>query len=130
MSDWDSVQSETWHRLYEQVSDVLARHGTENAFGDGDYSVNEDNYGWERVQVVVDKLDLFEPDIVNELRRLLQDLPKWEITVAVNRTDKSWPPMGLTIREHEIVDGLQRHLLPEVFRTYRYADSRPGTGYD
>jgi len=130
MNDWDPVQVETWHRLYNQVSGVLAKHATENAFGEADYSINEENYGWTRIQVVVDRLDLFRPGIVDELRQLVRDLPGWEIAMAVSGKDKSWPLMGLTIRRHEIVDGLRRDVLPEVFRTYRYADSRPGTGYD
>lgn len=78
------------------------------------------------------KLTLFRPEVIRELRGLLADLSDWEIAVAVDvlGTEKSWPQMGLTIRKHEIVDGLQRQYLPEEFRGYWYADSRPGTGYD
>jgi hypothetical protein len=39
-------------------------------------------------------------------------------------------PMSLTIRRREIIDGLRRDILPEIFRTYQYTDSRPGAGYD
>ena len=38
--------------------------------------------------------------------------------------------MGLTIRKHEIIDGLQRQYFPEEFQSFRYADSKPGTGFD
>jgi hypothetical protein len=38
--------------------------------------------------------------------------------------------MGLTIRAHEIIDGLQRQYFPEPYRSFRYEGSRPGTEYD
>lgn len=132
MEDAESAQNNMWTRLYQGVSAILAKYGVENPFGDGDYWTNEDNYGWARVQVEVQNLDMFRPQIVDELRGLLGDLPDWEITMAVDVVgkEKAWPPMGLTIRRHEIIDGLRRDILPEVFRTYHYTDSRPGTGYD
>lgn len=110
--------------------DTLAQYGTEDAFGNGDYWINYDNHGWERIQLGVLNLSLYRPQVVGELRELLRDLPGWEITMAVSGQDKSWLIMGLTIRRHEVIDGLNRDILPEVFRTDQYADSRPGTGYD
>jgi hypothetical protein len=132
MSDWDPAQVDIWHRLYQAASGLLAKHGVENSIGDGDYWLNEDNYGWHRISVGVQNLTLFRPDIIAGLRAFLADYPGWEITVAVDviGKEKSWPRMGVTVRKHEIVDGLQRQLLPEEFRGYYYPDSRPGTGYD
>jgi hypothetical protein len=62
----------------------------------------------------------------------LNDFPEWEIIVVVDIPGKErvWPPMGLTIRKHEIVDRLQREFLPVEFRSLAYKDSRPGTGFD
>ena len=132
MEDPDAVQDATWERLHQGVMDVLAQYGIEDGFGDGDYWINFDNYGWTRIELGIQNLDLFRPQVVGDLRALLRDLPEWEITMAVDVIAKkgSWPIMGLTIRRHEIIDGLQRDILPDVFRTYHYADSRPGTGYD
>ena len=132
MSDWDEQQVETWIRLYEQVAATLARYGKIESSGDADYWINEDNYGWNRISVGVNNLKMLHPDIVNSLRKLLAKLPGWEITLAVDilGKEKSWPKMGLTIRNHEIIDGLQRHLFPVEFQSFTYPDSRPGTGYD
>jgi len=131
-TDPEEMQSAAWHRLYGNVSRVLAKAGIENPYGKGDYSINEDNYGWMRIQIVVQKPELFSPTIVDELRFLLKNLEGWEITLAADiaGVNEAAPPMGVTIRKREIIDGLNRDILPEVFRTYRYADSRPGTGYD
>jgi len=132
MEDIDRIQDETWAQLHQAVIDTLAQYGTENAFGDGDYWINHDNYGWARIQLGIQNLNLYRPAIVDELRALLRGLPDWAITMAVDVVgkEKSWPLMGLTIRKHEIIDGLRRDILPDVFQTYHYADSRPGTGYD
>jgi hypothetical protein len=132
MSDWDEEQVRAWDDLYERVAELLARYGTEDSSGNRDYWVNEDNYGWRRVTIIVQNLNMLKPEIVDGLRRLLANLPAWEIAVAVDVVGEgeSWPLMGLTIRKHEIIDGLQREYFPEEFRDFQYADSKPGTGFD
>jgi hypothetical protein len=42
----------------------------------------------------------------------------------------AWPPMGVTIRSQEMIDGLQRQYLPPEFQDFKIPGSRPGTGYD
>lgn len=132
MSDWDEQQVEIWLRLYEEVATVLSRYGRMDSSGHADYWINEDNYGWNRISIGANNLKMLYPEIVNSLRRLLSELPGWELTLAVDLLEKetSWPKMGLTIRKHEIIDGLQRELFPPEFRHFAYADARPGTGYD
>jgi hypothetical protein len=132
MGDWDAQQVEIWGHLYEQVINLLAKHGKEDSSGHADYWVNEDNYGWRRISVGVNDLKMLRPDIVNSLRTLLFELPEWEITLAVDILSKeeSWPLMGLTIRKQEIIDGLQREYLPAEYQNVKYESSRPGTGYD
>ena len=70
--------------------------------------------------------------IIAGLRELLRDLPDWEIVMALDvpGKEKEWPPMGLTIRRHEIIDGLSRDHLPEPYKSLVIPGSRPGTGYD
>ena len=80
----------------------------------------------------IHKLRMLDPALVRMLRMLLDDLPDWEIVIAVDvpGTENSWPRMGLIIRKHEIVDGLQRVHFPPEFQKVRFEGSRPGTGYD
>jgi len=75
---------------------------------------------------------MLRPEIVAELREAVSHLSDWEIVVAVDIPGKEgrWPPMGLTIRSHEIVDGLRREFLPPEWQNMAYPDGRPGTGYD
>jgi hypothetical protein len=132
MTEQDDGQIEMWDRVFDHVAALLAQYGSEYFRGRGDYLLVEDNYGWRRVTFSVQNLKMISPEIVARLREFLVDLPDWEIVAAIDipGTEKSWPRMGLTIRKHEIVDGLQRQYFPEEFRAYQYADSRPGTGYD
>lgn len=132
MTDDEDKQADEWQLLYERVTGLLAQYGKENPIGKGDYLVVDDNYGWRRITIEVQKLKMFEPKIVNSLRGVLIDFPEWEIVAAVDVPDKKkvWPIMGLTIRKHEIIDGLQRQYFPAEFQNFEYAGSRPGTGYD
>ncbi len=123
---------ETWGDLYTQVRSLLALYGKENAFGRGDFLLVDDNYGWRRQIVNIFTLKMLNPEIISSLRQLLADLPDWEIVYALDVPGKEteWPDMGLTIRKHEIVDGLRREFLPEPYRSLVIPGSRPGTGDD
>jgi hypothetical protein len=123
-----------WQELYERVQRVLRPLGHENASGRGDYWVLDDNWGPDvnYQQVFVFNLDLIRPEIVSALRRLLHDYPDWQIAMAIDIPDKgqAWPEMGLTIRRHEIIDGLKREYFPPEYRGFHYDDARPGTEKD
>jgi hypothetical protein len=63
----DDEQGQAWERLYGSVRDLLAQYGTDEATGRGDYWINDDNYGWERIQIIVQNRATFRPDIVAKL---------------------------------------------------------------
>jgi hypothetical protein len=75
---------------------------------------------------------MLRPPVVESLQRVLHEFPDWEIMVAVSvpGLGEAWPDMGITIRAHEIVDGLQRQYFPPEFRDIRYEGSRAGTDRD
>ena len=126
--DEEVVQNQIWERLLNSVRQVLERFGKENFRGRADFLLVEDNYGTRRVTVSLQNLSMLRPETVVSLRALLTDLPHWEIVMLVDIPGKeSWPPMGVIIRQREIVDGLQRDFFPPEFRTLRYPDSRIGT---
>jgi len=132
LDDDDDEQDLAWETLYDGIVGVLKEFGIDDPFGNGDYLIVDDNYGHRRNIVEIHKLHMLRPEIANALRALLDNYPDWEIVIAVDipGTETTWPRMGLTIRKHEIIDGLQREFLPEDVRKFNYPDSRPGTGYD
>ena len=128
----ETEQERVWEELYKQILNVLARFGIEDAFGKADYLLVDDNYGWTRHTIEIHKLRMLDPALVKALRSLLGDLKEWEIVISIDipDTENKWPPMGLIIRKHEIIDGLQRDFLPEEFRAIEFEGSRRGTGFD
>jgi hypothetical protein len=70
---------------------------------------------------------MFHPNNVMAQRAHVSGLPDWEIEMLVDIQGKeSWPPMGLVVRNHEIVDDLRRDLFPAELRSFRCPDSRAG----
>ena len=128
----DDEQSKIWEILYDRIKAVLRRFGNENAFGKGDYWILDDNWGNRQHKIEVQNLILLKSGVVKSLRALLAHYPDWDIVIAVHIPGKQhlWPPMGLIIRSHEIIDGLQRQYFPKEFQNLQYQGSRRGTDRD
>jgi hypothetical protein len=125
-------QLKTWRILYGQLRKTLLRFGTEGGLSPADCWIEEDNWGYRQHKVYVYDLKMLQPSVVKSLQKVLLDFPDWEIMVAVAVPEHwdDWPTMGLTIRAHEIIDGLQRQYFPQEFRDIHYEGSRPGTERD
>lgn len=123
-----------WEELYRRMTKVLDQYGVEYNFRTrkGDYWIIDEPYGFDQHNVYFNKLKMFAPKIVKELQGLLKQFPGWEIfvTAYIKPEGKSWPDMGLVIREHEIVDGLQRQYFPPEYQSIQYEGSRVGTDRD
>jgi hypothetical protein len=128
----ETEQERIWEDLHKKILEVLAPFGDEDHFGKADYLVVDDNYGWTRHTIEIHKLRMLDPTLVQQLRALLHDFADWEIVISVDipGTEDTWPPMGLIIRKHEIIDGLQRSFLPPELNNLVFEGSRPGTGFD
>lgn len=123
----------TFEALRERVKGVLQRFGVpESLTRDGDYTVHGDYSGHPEVVVFVGNLELLRPEVVDQLQQVIRQFPGWQIvmTVAVRRHYDDWPNMGLYIRPHEIIDGLQRQYLPAEYQKLEYVGARHGTAYD
>jgi hypothetical protein len=130
--DLRDKQEREWESLYKEVQAILELHGREDAYGKGDYWILDDNWGTLQHKIEIQNLSLLRPEIIHSLRTLLTRFPHWEIVVAVHvpGTEGAWPPMGVIIRAHEVVDGLQRQYFPREVQAYAYEGSRRGTDRD
>jgi hypothetical protein len=124
-------------KIFERLVDLIVR--LMNKFGRhstllerGDYSVYDDYWGYPQVKVTVCTFDLLKPSVVKALQSIISKFPGWEIVVAlyIRGGGENWPDMGLIIRGHEIIDGLQRQYFPAEYRDLAYEGSRPGTDRD
>jgi hypothetical protein len=121
-----------WERLYAALSQTLQRYGREDAFGDADYWLLDDNWGNRQQKIEIQNLNLIRPEVISALQKTLSDFPGWEIVFAIDVPghETDWPAMGLIIRSREIVDGLQRQYFPAEFQNIEYENSRRGTDRD
>lgn len=115
MNEKEEEQRNDWAILYDQIKGVMGRFGAEDYFGKGDYLLVDDNIGHKWHTIEIHRLSMLQPAVVKSLQTLLRDFPDWEVVIAVDipGTEGFWPPMGLTIRLDEIVDGLQRPFFPK-----------------
>ena len=118
-----------WSDLYQRVVELLSEYGQEDAHVRGDFWVHEDYWGYPQVKVYLGNLALLKTPLIPRLRSLLSSFPGHEIIVAIDG-EEHWPRMGLTIRAHEIIDGLQRQHFPAEYRSLTFEGSRPGTERD
>ncbi|HTQ30642.1 MAG TPA: hypothetical protein VMI53_05475 [Opitutaceae bacterium] len=121
-------QEQEWEDLYVRLAEILAPVGKSDAFGEADYWLVDDNWGCRQQKLYVSNLRMLAPAIVKSLQASLAQFPNWEIVVAVTveGVGESWPKMGLIIRPHEIIDGLQRQYFPKEFQVFKYEGSKPG----
>src|SRR5579862_125530 len=131
----DRKEAEVFELLRDLTYDLLKRFGRPDYQPDrahGDFSVHGDYSGYPQVVVFISNLEMMRPPVISELQQLVEEIPGWEIevTVAVRGHYDDWPNMGLYIRPHEIIDGLQRQYFPKEFQNLEYVGARPGTAND
>jgi hypothetical protein len=125
-------QVRTFESLVHAVNAVLEQYGRHDSLDPGDYSIYEHYWGFPQVKISISDLKLLQPRIIYKLQNIVKAYPKWEIVIAVavrNHYD-DWPNMGLYVRPHEIVDGLQWQYLPPEFQNINYEGARHGTVRD
>lgn len=128
----EQMQEEAWMALYRRILKYLSRLGTNGYHDSDDFFVVDENIVWNQHKVEINNLAFLGPEIIHTLQHILIDYPGWEIVIGLSASDRDGTDrnMGLTIRAHEIIDGLQRQYLPEPYRSFRYEGSRPGTEND
>ena len=119
-----------WHELYGHIKGVLLQYGQDDIDG-GEYFVVDEIFSSYVHQIEMHKLHMLRPEIIESLQSLLKDYPDWEIEISIFVPEEDIdidPGEGLTLRDDEIVDALDRQLLPEEYRDLRYQGSRSPKG--
>ena len=128
-------QLKTFELLRDRTDELLERFGEADFQphkSHGDFFVQGDFTGYQQVVAFVHTAKMLRPPVVEALHQLIREFPGWEIevTVAVRGHYDDWPRMGLYIRPHEIIDGLQRQYFPKEFQNIKYLGARRGTADD
>jgi hypothetical protein len=115
-----------WGELYERMKVLLQQYGKDDMDG-GDYFLVDENFGRYTHQVEMHQWHMLRPEIIKSLQGLLVGYSDWEIEISVRIPEEDFwidPGDGLTLSEDEIVDSLDRELLPKEYRDVKYEGSR------
>lgn len=88
-----------WWTLYRSLGAALSQFGEEDAFGNGDYWVVDDDYGGTSHKVCVSRLAFITPELIAAIQRLLSDMPHWRVLLQVDEEVNGSPASstGLTV---------------------------------
>jgi hypothetical protein len=129
-----SEQYEVFEDLEARVDKLLERFGRPDYLPGqpyGDYQVHGDYSEYPQVVVFVENLKLLQRPVVDALQQLVREFPGWQIDLMVTLRDHDdWPNMGISIRDNEIVDDLQRQYFPPDYQNLAYEKSRKGNILD
>ena len=131
----DIKEAQTFERIRDLTHECLKRFGRPDyqpLQPHGDYSLHGDYAGYPEVVLFVRNVQMLRPAVIAALQALIKEYPGWQITVtvAVRGHYEDWPNMGLYVRPHEIIDGLQRQYFPKEFQDIEYEGARRGTADD
>lgn len=77
-----------WEALYEELMEVLERHGRHDPFGEGDYYLVADCYACAQHKVECASKEVFTPGLVSDVQSALRKyIREWEVIIAL-------PPVG------------------------------------
>jgi hypothetical protein len=116
-----------WNELYQRLKVILQACG-KDARSDGDYFLVDEFFGNYIHQVEMHQLHMLRPEIIKALQEALVGYPDWELELSVFIPEAGItidPGEGLTICEDEIIDALDRSLLPAEYQGLVYEGSRP-----
>ncbi len=103
----EEVQIREWESLFEALQSALAEYGNEDAFGDGDFWIVDDNYGTPQHKVCVHRAAFLTRPMVAAVQTLLKGWTlRWEVIFSFDDDDPRRHPddLGLTVRANEIVE--------------------------
>lgn len=121
--DYDQLQNEEWSKLYDELQQLLVRHGQEDAYGDGDFWLVDDNYGSPQHKVCVSRVSFLTKIMASEVQQKLRaySLP-WEVIFAFDPRDErlDLSDLGVVVHKADIQEdwnaGRMRRLFGSEFR--------------
>lgn len=76
-------REQQWTSLYETLRQTLAPLGTENAFGEGDYWLVDDDYGDTAQKVCVWRPSFLTTEVVKLTQKALSKYNQWRVMVQL-----------------------------------------------
>jgi hypothetical protein len=102
-----SSRDEEWRRLYRDIRSVLAKFGTEDAYGEADYWVVDDDYGDTMQKVCVHRESILSPVLIKSLQAALMTFPVWRVMLQMEFPISGVPYASSGVIVHR--DGVEEH---------------------
>jgi hypothetical protein len=95
----DAERRKRWEILYEKLSQSLGALGQENAFGDGDFWIVDDDYGDTAHKLCVTRLSFLRPQVIKAIQSSLRSYSDWCVLAQMEteHNGEKLPPEGLMI---------------------------------
>lgn len=101
----EEIRDEQWAALYADLLHALAPFGRNDAFGEGDFWLVDDDWGGHQHKVCITSLPFLTRAVTDSIQATLNRYPPvWEVVVAMEFDDPNRPPdgEGLIVRSTEI----------------------------
>jgi hypothetical protein len=105
-------------KLYHSFEQLLAAHGTSNAFGEGDYWIVDDSWMPLSHKVCIFNIELLTPQLVDEVQRLLKNkFPACHLWFQIEVTEPGAevPLPGIRVFPDRIEHDWDRDKLRSIF---------------
>ena len=111
-----TTRDEEWKRLYEELRRSLKTLGIENAYGDADYWLVDDDYGDTTHKVCVHRNSFLTPAVITAIQNALQRFPQWRVMLQLEFPIAGVPDAssGLIIYPNGIEEHWDRKLVAEL----------------
>jgi hypothetical protein len=79
-------REQEWEELYDQLRDALAEFGTNDAFGNGEYWVLDDDYGGYHQKICIGDVNFWTARMEKKIRDILvKHFPRWGVFFVFER---------------------------------------------
>jgi hypothetical protein len=115
----ESVRDQEWKSLYAELQKSLLRFGTENAFGEADFWLVDDDYGDTTQKVCVHTLSFLRPEVILAVQNLLKQFPRWRVMVQLEMELQGVPAdsSGLVIYSGSIEQHWDRDVFADLAKS-------------
>ena len=114
------AQINEWRSLYNDILMILERHGKNDACGEGDFWLLDDNWGGGPHRLYIFNISIVTRELVDEFMKLLstEKHAGWEMMLILDLkspTGEEIPPEGLFVRGNFVEEFWNKEKLKALF---------------
>lgn len=110
------ARDDEWKNLYDELRRALETLGIENAYGDADYWLVDDDYGDTTHKVCIHRKSFLKPVLISVIQKALQGFPRWRVMLQLEFPIAGVPDAssGLIVYPNSIEEHWDRKLVAEI----------------